>query len=496
MPNTIQYPKNPNIETAFVVQNDGTKNRALMIAPQDISTLELPSNPNSTKGYVTINSKKQRVLLTADISGNGGGSVDYDRVIEKTDTIPSVSDVDVGKVYMYTGASNASYTHGYIYECVATQTASAVAFTGNIISSWAVADFVTYLQDGGSAYDEVTHGSLTYDLSGDLWTLVGLDENNIIVMTLKESTQDLLDAGCTFVGTPQDGDTCDFTLTTTASGKKWKQLDVQPGGGSGGAVDSVNGKTGTVVLTASDVGALENTATGAGSSGINEVASSSVTNTTGSNSVIVGGYATARNNVVSVGSNNGGATYQMADYTVLVGTGNQASGNYGIAIGTTAKSAYCSISIGKQVNVTASYAIQLGCSSTFVSNTDANTFKVANNNGNFEIMSADGTMPTDRFTTTPVADGTYVPTLTIVSGVATRSWAAPGGGGSVPTLTWYSVSTPGSTLTITDTSSAQLVKIYKNGLLLQPTDDYTISGTTLTMTTALVVGDKITTEVF
>jgi hypothetical protein len=75
-------------------------------------------------------------------------------------------------------------------------------------------------------------------------------------------------------------------------------------------------------------------------------------------------------------------------------------------------------------------------------------------------------------------------------------WAEVGGGGSVPTLTWYTVSTAGTTLTIADTSSSQLVKIYKNGLLLQPTEDYTISGTTLTTVSPLVVGDKITTEVF
>jgi hypothetical protein len=70
---TLQYPNNPNTDTAFVVQDDGTKNRALMTAPQDTSTLELPSNPNSTKGYVTIDGKKQRVVLTADITGGGSG---------------------------------------------------------------------------------------------------------------------------------------------------------------------------------------------------------------------------------------------------------------------------------------------------------------------------------------------------------------------------------------------------------------------------------------
>jgi hypothetical protein len=70
---TIQYPNHPNTDTAFVVQDDGTKNRALMTAPQDTSTLELPKNANSCKGYVTINGKKQRVVMTADVMGGGGG---------------------------------------------------------------------------------------------------------------------------------------------------------------------------------------------------------------------------------------------------------------------------------------------------------------------------------------------------------------------------------------------------------------------------------------
>lgn len=73
--------------------------------------------------------------------------------------------------------------------------------------------------------------------------------------------------------------------------------------------------------------------------------------------------------------------------------------------------------------------------------------------------------------------------------------ATGGGGGSAPTLTWYTNKT-GSSITIADTSAANLVKVYKNGLLLEPTADYSISGTTLTLVTALVVTDKITTEVF
>lgn len=68
-------------------------------------------------------------------------------------------------------------------------------------------------------------------------------------------------------------------------------------------------------------------------------------------------------------------------------------------------------------------------------------------------------------------------------------------GGGAPTITYYKNNT-GTTVTIADTSAAALVKIYKNGLLLEPTEDYSISGTTLTMVTALVATDKITTEVF
>ncbi len=79
------------------------------------------------------------------------------------------------------------------------------------------------------------------------------------------------------------------------------------------------------------------------------------------------------------------------------------------------------------------------------------------------------------------------------------AFAGSGGGGTlptnVPTLTWYT-GVRGYTVTIANTSSAQLVKVYKNGVLLQPTEDYTISGTTLTLVNEIYEDDKITTEVF
>lgn len=77
----------------------------------------------------------------------------------------------------------------------------------------------------------------------------------------------------------------------------------------------------------------------------------------------------------------------------------------------------------------------------------------------------------------------------------TASWATVQAGGGAPTLTWYTGNT-GTTVTISDTTGASLVKIYKNGILLEPTADYSISGTTLTMVSNLVSTDKIALEVF
>lgn len=83
-----------------------------------------------------------------------------------------------------------------------------------------------------------------------------------------------------------------------------------------------------------------------------------------------------------------------------------------------------SIAIGYKAQVTAANAIQLNATYSTNTNSDANTFKVANANGNFEIMSADGTIPAARHAALPSADGTYVLKLVIADGTPTLSWVA------------------------------------------------------------------------
>lgn len=283
-------------------------------------------------------------------------------------------------------------------------------------------------------------------------------------------------------------------LTTDGTNVSWGTVS------GGDPLPSQTGNSGKFLTTNGTnaswaaINAVQNTATDSTSLTING------TSATTKMTINIGADSQATQGGVALGY--GALTKNYTYRGVAIGFGAKAQ-EYCVAIGNNAGYAYDfygstknTVAIGNIAYAHANNAIQIGGGDSGYTNSSANTFKVGNGNGNFEMMSANGTIPTDRFTTTPSANGTYVPTLTISNGTVTRSWAAPSGGGSVPTLTWYTVSTAGTTLTIADTSSAQLVKVYKNGLLLQPTEDYTISGTTLTTVSAMVVGDKITTEVF
>ena len=176
-----------------------------------------------------------------------------------------------------------------------------------------------------------------------------------------------------------------------------------------GQVTSVNGQTGDVVLD------LLPTQTGnAGKFLTTDGTDASwsdkplVNTATGNNSVGIFGTGSATN-AVSVGkqANTSGGSSIAIGY---------ASGNSG--------GANSAIAIGYMARCEANRAIQLGRGAT---NSDANTFKVANENGNFEIMSADGTVPTARLTkvnttaTLAVADWSSSTQTVTVSGVTATS---------------------------------------------------------------------------
>lgn len=71
-----------------------------------------------------------------------------------------------------------------------------------------------------------------------------------------------------------------------------------------------------------------------------------------------------------------------------------------------------------------------------------------------------------------------------------------GGGGTIPTVEWYP-GVDGSTLSFNkDLSGAKLLKVYKDGVLLQEGVDYAVSGNELTFTTALTTSNKVTLEIY
>lgn len=234
---TIQYSESPNVETAFVVQDGGQKNRAVLTAPQDTSTLELPANPNSTKGYVTIDGQKHRVVLTADLLGNGGGgSVDYSKVVSKTKTMPVASADNANIIYLYDGTTNATYTHGYIYENEKTAIyTDSVTFEPATLSGTVVAATAGALSNLCAEYitgdiTSIVSGTLVYLAAGDLWLLTGKDAEDNTVGSFQVYTPDYEAAGFTFTGTPEDGDVVAFTCTIEEDTVtySWVQINTQP----------------------------------------------------------------------------------------------------------------------------------------------------------------------------------------------------------------------------------------------------------------------------
>ena len=186
-------------------------------------------------------------------------------------------------------------------------------------------------------------------------------------------------------------------------------------------------------------------------------AATSVNNTTLFVSNTTTGNTYSNSTIIGMGA------YTTGVQSVAVGAGASGS-RYGVAVGRdSGTSADYAISIGRGTRANANYAIQIGEGQ----NSDANTFKVGNANGNFEIMSANGTIPSDRlihainkYSTMPTASSTNLGWIVQFTGTtdstythghlyecvsdgqdpATYSWTEVqlGGGSSLPSQTGHS----------------------------------------------------------
>ena len=321
------------------------------------STREITTIVNTSKG-------KELAVKVTGIGGGGGGGGDVteDEIIIKSDTIPTASSSYAGYVYMFTGGTNGTYTHGYIYECKPTYTDTAVAFSSQNIT-WALNSFLSWLAQAGVSYNRITHGTMSYEASGDLWTVEGFDADGIKIFTWKEYTQDLKDAGCIFTTDPQDGDSSTFTFTTSISGYIWARLDVQPGGSSATTWGSITGTLSNQTDLQTELDKkLSNTSTG-------------------TDSITIGGTATSYSDSVNIGVGSKADNYYAtaigkgsnakSDSSTAIGYNAEAQGNYSIAIKGKTNGNYA-LAIGANARALANGAVQL----LEGANTTANTIQI------------------------------------------------------------------------------------------------------------------------
>lgn len=367
------------------------------------------------------------------------------------EVLPQADENEANKIYEYVGATDATYTNGYFYKCVGTTTySSTVSFEAATLSSSTIAcsgdDFAAFVAEWGSGdITTITNGTLTYDQSGGLLVFVGKDAEDTTVCTFQLYTEDYQDAGFTITGTLQDGDVIAFTCSIEeVISYSWTRVDVQPTPealpdqtGQSGKFLTTNGTSaswGTVESLPSQTGQSGKflTTDGTDASWGNALVNSAVSDTslsvypkiTTDYSVVFTTY-TSPSNIRGNYATGVGYSIAMGANSVVIGASGRCLTN-SVVIGANAEDqAGNVIAIGRGALVKKSGAILLNASGTYVTNTTANTFKVANANGNFMIMDANGNLPADRLASTSgLADGNYRLRLTMASGVPTLSWVA------------------------------------------------------------------------
>lgn len=357
-------------------------------------------------GVTSVNGKTGAVVL---------GAEDVNAAPQYS-SMPVASTDNLGDIVQFVGTTDTSYTNGYFYKCVSDGQNSATY-------SWQQAN-VQPSSGGGLPSQAGNAGKfLTTDGTDASWATVdalpsqtgysgrvlgtdgfvaGWVEPEIVQRgTMPVASADELGNIYQFVGTTDASYTNGYFYKCVSDGLQpatysWSAVDVQA---SSGGLPSQTGHNGEFLTT---------NGTNASWSGIPIVEDSTNNNLTIATSNTI---PSGTSNNIAIGSSS--EILGSGNGNVAIGKSAQAGvDNNNIAIGTYAHAANGSVHIGHQsalgtksisiigtTSSEATQAIQLGGGTNgSATNSDANTFKYANANGNFEIISADGTMPTDRLT--------------------------------------------------------------------------------------------------
>jgi len=191
--------------------------------------------------------------------GGSGGKIDENRIIIKDSVIPEATEEQLGKIYCYSGETNATYTHGYIYECKGAEEAQSITTDFNpgkmafdyeaathpyktfTSDAEAMSDFITSVLKIDNPYD-IVGGSLVVDENTivdpnqhlEMWFVNCTNKNGQEVLAnYKINASDLEAYGFQFTNPAADyhaNEPIEYTLNwvTTIGDIHWERINVQP----------------------------------------------------------------------------------------------------------------------------------------------------------------------------------------------------------------------------------------------------------------------------
>ena len=242
-PGDIVYQNSPRSTSAQAVGSDNQLHGVQLVASPGGDIIYQEDESSNIAMALGDDGNYHRVMLVYSLGGEGGGGASLDKIIIKSKTIPAASSTEYGRMRIYAGEDDGTYTHGYIYECKGT-----VSYEANIAyqqGTFASEDFDKAGQlivDAGVPEPElVTGGSMTYAEAASLWTIVFTDENsNPLNSPYSIYTDDLIQTYDILpVIDPSDfvdGQVVTFTVNNIirhVSNPYWDRIDVQPSSGGG-----------------------------------------------------------------------------------------------------------------------------------------------------------------------------------------------------------------------------------------------------------------------
>ena len=487
-------------------------------------------------------------------SGGSGGKIDENRIIIKDSIIPEATEEQLGKIYCYSGETNATYIHGYIYECKGAEEAQSITTDFNpgkmafdyeaathpyktfTSDADAMSDFITSVLKIDNPYD-IVGGSLVVDENTivdpnqhlEMWFVNCTNKNGQEVLAnYKINASDLEAYGFQFTNPAADyhaNEPIAYTLNwvTTIGDIHWERINVQPSSAEEVALLSITtAPSGTFVIGSKYYNSTEKkiyTATVANSwtnAAVEDPSFNAIylysdqAYVWDGNSLELFELEEYQRKLVS------GVNIKSINGNSVLGSGNLAIRTYqafnsGWPTNTTFAAFLSAVNSDTAATAGMAYLGELSCSGLPMQGNVEATVEIQNGpNGNktIYVVITSGTNAPYRWEYTYWNNGNNVsgwisfqpelPSQTGHSGEflttdgSTLSWAPSSA--SPSSATWYTNNT-GTTITILDTTNYNFVEIYKNGLLLEYGQDYTISGTTLTLASALVNDDKIAVKI-